>query len=239
MTSCISHTRVQMDVELSEIGLNINQKQITIKRVANPAQLHLVTKSDIWAHIWPVSIELSQILDTLNLSAKIVDIGCGIGLTSIVSSKSAIVTGLDFDEMALQISRLNAKNNQVHPTFRQFNWNSDIPLDLCECFDLVIASDIIYMRQSIKPIIRCLKMMVPDGACILADPGRPNIQDFKDECTAGGYNVDIYQKKNIDTQVGFLKLANILLVYSNNSLKWVNAINVALAIHGYLILDGE
>ncbi len=86
-------------------------------------------------------------------SGKILDVGCGTGLLSLMMAQrsSAMITGIDIDEGACREAKMNSEQspwaeriNILHMPFQQFARHSNTP------FDLVISNPP-YFENSSKP----------------------------------------------------------------------------------------
>jgi predicted nicotinamide N-methyase len=111
---------------------------------------------------------------------NVLDLGCGMGLTSAVLARlGAIVTMADLEPDALLFARLNTIDaaGQVHA--RRLNWRTD---QLGRRFDLIVAADILYDREEWTHIERflrahaCLRSRAP--AVVLGEPGRQTGEAF-------------------------------------------------------------
>ena len=95
--------------------------------------------------VWPASRILADTLSTCVLDGKrVLEIGCGIALTSIVLHKMGIdITASDYHPLAKEFLDKNVLANNLPPIkFHVGNWEADNPL-LGE-YDLIIGSDILY-----------------------------------------------------------------------------------------------
>lgn len=110
---------------------------------------------------------------------RIIDIGCGWGISSIYCAKSfqADVTALDADERVFPYCHHHAAINKVTLTTRHSSFESLKIEDLAN-YDMVIASDICFWDELAEPlsalIYRCYEAGV--SRVVIADPGREPFQ---------------------------------------------------------------
>ena len=76
----------------------------------------------------------------------------------------------------------------------QLDWTT--PKD--EKFDVIIGSDLLYEKKSVKILVNCVKhMLKKNGIFVLADPGRDHIQDAVDRFAATGIHLELLIKDEI------------------------------------------
>ncbi|MBN1255650.1 MAG: class I SAM-dependent methyltransferase [Deltaproteobacteria bacterium] len=115
--------------------------------------------------------------------ARVMEIGCGWGLTGIYCAKkfNAIVTGVDIDSEVFPYLRLHADINKVHIATLHQKFNNLKETDLQE-IDFVIGADICFWDKMVYPlkrfIHRALRASVQE--VIIADPGRPTFEKIGD-----------------------------------------------------------
>src|SRR5699024_3879918 len=101
--------------------------------------------------VWPSSLVLANdMLDYDIAGRRIVEVGCGIGLSSILLNKrNADITATDYHPKVEHFLNRNAKlNNGKAIAFERVDWadeNCDLGL-----FDLIIGSDILYEDQHVE-----------------------------------------------------------------------------------------
>jgi SAM-dependent methyltransferase len=183
---------------------------------------------------------LAEIVCQLELQEqRVVDLGCGIGITCLVSSmRSARVVGLDYTPECLEIAQKNNLDRE-NVEFILFNWFHPIPEYLAG-FDLLIGGDVLYMRNAVKPIIHCVQRLIKEnGVAVFVDPGRPSVWDFVDEC-AGVLECVVYQKlnhkSNIGSQVHVIPKAIVVIVMKEKSTSNYQAIATFLESNEFQLL---
>lgn len=140
--------------------------------------------------VWPASQILANTMSLLELKDKrVLEIGCGIGLTSIVLHKMGVdITASDYHPLAKEFLDQNVLNNQLLPIkFKTGNWETENPL-LGE-FDLIIGSDVLYEPAHVDLVstfIDCHSDV--DVEVIIVDPDRGNRAKFTKKMLALGYD---------------------------------------------------
>lgn len=134
-----------------------------------------------WSVIWRSGVALARELVRAGLAGRrVVELGCGLGLPSIAAARAgAQVLATDADPAALELVARNADENGVAVETAVADWAN--PGDLVERgpFDLALASDVLYERQSVAPLLRLLPRLAP--AAWVADPGRPAADAFLEQ----------------------------------------------------------
>ena len=108
--------------------------------------------------IWPSSLVLAHfILDYETGSKRILEVGCGMALSSLLLNKqSADITATDYHPEANKFLQRNALlNHDKAIVFEQVDWtnqNDDLGL-----FDLIIGSDVLYEDSHIELLANFIK----------------------------------------------------------------------------------
>jgi predicted nicotinamide N-methyase len=104
-----------------------------------------------------------------------VELGCGLGLPSLVSAaRGARVTATDWAHAAVDLLRANAERNGLTLTVERRDWRERWPAR----FDLALAADVLYERRNVEPLVARLGELAP--ASLLALAGRPYEETFLD-----------------------------------------------------------
>jgi len=157
--------------------------------------LNRVTENDFqkdeklpyWASVWPSAIALAHFIDkdtTIYSHKKILEIGCGLGYTSLIlSNKTPFSFSFDYDMEALEFSTanylLNQNKIQFQPHFFLMDWRNP---SIQTKFDYIVGSDILYEKRFFRPLKELLKnYLKKEGKIILSEPGRSISHDFLDE----------------------------------------------------------
>tara|TARA_B110000503_G_scaffold42977_1_gene70333 strand:+ start:14060 stop:14710 length:651 start_codon:yes stop_codon:yes gene_type:complete len=124
--------------------------------------------------IWPSSLVLAHFIADYDTGAKrILEIGCGMALTSLLLNKQcADITATDYHpETAKFLLRNTLLNNGQTIAYEQVDWASGH--DDLGLFDLIIGSDLLYEDQHIALLTQFIEAhSKPICEVILVDPGR-------------------------------------------------------------------
>ncbi len=132
--------------------------------------------------VWPSATALCGYLGQpqirKNLSGKtIVELGCGLAVPSIVCAKSGgMCTAVDNHPSVPVFLTKNIEQNE--PCDIRFVASHDVH-QISERFDWIIASDVLY-EKSLGDVFATMvtELAKPNTKCVVADPGRPYIQEF-------------------------------------------------------------
>ncbi len=170
-------------------------------------------KIPFWIEVWPSAIVLAEyILDSDEFyGKKALELGCGLGLTSIaLGFKNALVTATDYEMMALQYARRNYIRNigdEGNAKFVYLDWRHPF---LSEKFDFVIGADIIYERDLFPDIINVLKLaMGLNSVCYIADPNRRTSFEFFEILKNEPFEFETVLKKGIT----YRSSKSVVLIY--------------------------
>ena len=127
--------------------------------------------------VWSSSWLLMDYLNRKGLApgSRVMEAGCGWGLASVYCAKKhqARVTGVDADEDVFPFLGLHAKVNGVEVDVLRRDFNR-ITTDFLGGFDLLIAADVCFWDELVRPIrnlvLRALRAGVKE--VLIADPGR-------------------------------------------------------------------
>jgi predicted nicotinamide N-methyase len=124
--------------------------------------------------IWPSSLVLAHyIVDYETESKRILEIGCGMALSSLVLNKQlADITATDYHPEANKFLQRNTLLNQDRDiTFEKVDWADKI--DTLGLFDLIIGSDLLYEDSHIQLLAAFIEAhSKPSCEVIIVDPGR-------------------------------------------------------------------
>jgi predicted nicotinamide N-methyase len=181
--------------------LCINDHTFKILEVTNFDELYDVLAKDevdsqknledlipYWTELWPSAIALSSYLvEHVDLvkNKRILEIGCGLGLPSIVASTLMAneIVASDIIPEALEFSKRNAKlNSSSNLSFTLLDWTQSL-FRLAKDFDIILGSDIIYEKRFVNAVIAVLDSLSREGAkttILLTEPNRNITNDFTD-----------------------------------------------------------
>lgn len=124
--------------------------------------------------IWPSSLVLAHFIDDHPTHAKrILEVGCGIGLSSLLlNKKQQDVTATDYHpEANAFLQRNTALNNDPTITFERVDWSTE--QDTLGLFDLIIGSDLLYEDEHVELLATFIAAHAkPQCEVIVVDPGR-------------------------------------------------------------------
>lgn len=128
----------------------------------------------IFGVIWPSGYILANLMFDFNIEKKrILEVGCGIGLASLVlNHRNADITATDYHPEAEKFLDINAELNQdKNIPFVRAEWAGTN--NLLGKFDLIIGSDLLYEREHFEALSYFINQHA-DSCCqvILVDPGR-------------------------------------------------------------------
>ena len=125
--------------------------------------------------VWPSSIVLANYMlkkDCTN--KKVLEIGCGIGLSSLLLNKQKVnITATDYHPEVQTFLNNNTKlNNDIKIPFVLTNWTDTKNSELLR-FDIIIGSDLLYERDSAKILSNFINNHAKKSCTvILVDPKR-------------------------------------------------------------------
>ena len=139
--------------------------------------------------VWPASRILATLVSTFLLNGKrILEIGSGIGLSSIVLHKIGFdVTASDYHPLAKEFLDANVLANNLSPIkYCTGNWETQNLL-LGE-YDLIIGSDVLYEPAHSGNVSSFIDLHSSNNVeVIIVDPGRNNRAAFTKKMIALGY----------------------------------------------------
>lgn len=130
--------------------------------------------------LWPSGIVLASIISQIPLhNIRILEVGCGIGLASLVaSSKGADITASDYHPLTPSLLIDNASLNDV-PAVRYFHGDWHKPITNRGVFDLIIGSDLLYDKDNLEILATFINChLAKTGKVILIEPRRGHANKF-------------------------------------------------------------
>ena len=214
-----------MRFKTKDISLTFNEIDIKLTIIENLDELfnNLILKGDdhpdvvderipYWAELWASALAMSWYLvenqHLINSETLVTEIGCGLGLPSIIAGKlGADVCLTDYDEDALAFAKMNWEQNLPNKKarFQQLDWRNPDP---SVSADLLLASDVAYEKRAFEPLLNAFKTLLkPNGTILITEPNRPVSTDFFSNLNTEGYDVK-KEQRNIDLK-GHSFLINI------------------------------
>jgi predicted nicotinamide N-methyase len=181
----VEETVVLRDVELTILRPRDSEALIDERAFAQEDEF-----LPYWAELWPSGVALARALDGRALrGAPVVELGCGLGLPSIVAAlHGGRVLATDWSSAALELLADNARRNQASLETLLADWTQPEELLARGPFALVLAADVLYERRNIPVLLDLLpELLTPGGEIWLADPGRATADAFLDLVDAEGW----------------------------------------------------
>lgn len=170
---------------------------------ANDGAAALGINSATWplfGQVWPTSVVMAMNIYKLDLAGKrVLEIGCGIGLCSIVLHNMGVdITASDYHPRAREFLDRNVFGNGLSPIkYQTGNWEKENPR--LGKFDLVIGSDILYQPDHARLVSRFIDRHSSDDVeVVIGDPGRVNRAKFTSNMVDLGY---LHQFEKFDQQM--------------------------------------
>jgi predicted nicotinamide N-methyase len=139
-----------------------------------------------WAELWPSALALARAVARRPLTGRrTIELGCGLGLPAIAAARAgARVLATDWSPDAIAMTERNAERNDVTLAAALFRWDAD-PRELGAPWPLVLASDVLYERRNVDPLLELLpRLCAAAGEVWLADPGRAPAAGFLERAAA-------------------------------------------------------
>ena len=112
---------------------------------------------------------------------RVLDVGCGWGLTGIYCAKkhNAVVTGVDIDSEVFPYLRLHAEINKVKIATMKRAFGGLTGKHLKD-FDILIGADICFWDKLVCSLKRLINRALQTGPrmVLIADPGRPTFEEL-------------------------------------------------------------
>lgn len=145
-----------------------------------------------WADVWESAIVLAEdIADVDGRGLTLLELGCGLGLPSLVAARQGFrVVASDYELAALEGVAYNAAKNRLpSPEVRVVDWRNP-PANLGR-FDRVLAADVLYERHHPAALAAVIDRAISSGGiALVADPGRAAAAHFPDACERIGLVVE-------------------------------------------------
>jgi predicted nicotinamide N-methyase len=159
-----------------------------------------------WAELWDSSIGMGQmlvswqtgdidgLLPVMHRPLKMLDLGCGQGLSGAVAAALGHHVMLaDLEAPALLFARLNTLAYQPRVRVRRLNWQTD---NLGERFDVILGADVLYERAQWEFLERFWRThLAADGVVLLGEPGRQSGDLFQEWIGPHGWSLERFSEK--------------------------------------------
>lgn len=154
----------------------------------------------LFGQVWPTSLAMAMNIYKLELVGKrVLEIGCGIGLCSIVLHQMGIdITASDYHPRVREFLERNVLGNGLPPIkYQTGNWDEENP-GLGK-FDVMIGSDILYQPDHARLVSRFIDRHSSDDVqVVIGDPNRANRAKFTNRMIDLGYQ---HQFEKLDQQL--------------------------------------
>ena len=150
--------------------------------------------------VWPSSVVLANFLHDYDTADKrILEVGCGIGLTSLMLNKRhADITATDHHPEAEGFLVKNAALNDgetIH--YERLDWNDSV--SRLGHFNLIVGSDLLYEDQHIKQLAGFIEQHAsPICEVLIVNPGRGRKNKFTDQMTGYGFTYTHFKPQDVD-----------------------------------------
>jgi predicted nicotinamide N-methyase len=174
-----------LDIEREEVA--VGHETVTVIRPSDWAELRHQEGADgrsapYWAIPWPSGVKLAEALvERDDLAGKrVLELGCGLAIPSIVAARAgAEVTATDGSSDAVVFAAHNLALNDTVGEVALADWREGGELIEQAPWDLVIASDVLYLRHNVEALLKLLPRLIePGGEALLTDPNRAGGRDF-------------------------------------------------------------
>ena len=134
-----------------------------------------------WAIAWPSGLALADALAGRDLDGlRVLELGCGLAVPSLVAARrGAAVTATDAAPDAVVFAAHNLALNDAEGEVAQVDWREAEALVDGAPWDLVLAADVLYLRQNVEALLRVLPRLIGrSGEALVADPSRSGGREF-------------------------------------------------------------
>jgi predicted nicotinamide N-methyase len=169
-----TNTKLMSTPLVPEIKLHLAAESLPIWQKTEDELGELNVPPPFWAFAWAGGQALARyLLDHPQLVAgrRVLDLGCGSGLTAIAPmlAGAASVLAADIDEVALIALTLNAEANGVSIATTSADLLAEPPGD----FDVIMVGDLFYERQLAERVLTFIESAAKQGRVIfIGDPTR-------------------------------------------------------------------
>lgn len=187
---------VQFDYKDTHLSINKVENLDELVDQVTDDEFNKDERIPYWAELWPSAIGLSKFIiknPELFYKKDILELGCGLGLTSLIIMQQKPNTFLctDYENDALKLTRKNFLKNKINqPDFKYLDWRKP---QLDEEFELIVASDVLYEKRFFQSMLNLfLNYLKRDGHIIIAEPNRKIAVPFFKQLKNHGYQYTIH-----------------------------------------------
>jgi predicted nicotinamide N-methyase len=176
-----------MPEELVERSIELPSGELQLRQPRESAELpdagavEWAPIAPYWSVLWRSGVALAREVDGVALDGlRVVELGCGLAVPSIAAARAgAVVLATDACPDALTLVASNARANQVRVETARVDWAQPGELVRRAPFDIVLAADALYERDTVAPLLSLLPQLAPE--VWLADPGRQAAAAFLEQ----------------------------------------------------------
>lgn len=164
-----------------------------------------------WAEMWPSSEVLFKYLteNPVKKDFRVIELGCGIGhISAFLVSRGIDTVATDISWEACCYARHNTISNGGKGKSICCDWrNSPFAPNT---FDLVIASDVLYEKRWIDPVLSfSLELVSDNGEVLVADPCRKHWSEFKHCADQCGLEIRIAARETVNDGNTTIEIASL------------------------------
>lgn len=145
-----------------------------------------------WAELWHSAIAMAELIiadDRFNPQTKVLELGCGLGLSGIAAGRKGCEVSLsDYLPEAIQMAELGWLENLGTPAQTAIiDWRD---IDPSLKVDWVLAADVAYEERNFEPLRMALQSLLKPGVkALLTEPGRAIAKPFLTSLEKIGFSV--------------------------------------------------
>ena len=170
-TFAVEFEPLQVDgVELQILGIRNMRSHLDALLLKKAVQDPL-RDLPLWAKVWPGSFVLGRLLRRFEPEGRtLLELGAGCGILSIIAAGQpfARIVASDVNDMALKFARANVlRNGLADRVETRFVDVAATPAGGLPRFDLIAASEILYLDSLHRPLLRFLaRFLAPGGKAV-------------------------------------------------------------------------
>lgn len=187
-----NHMNFDEEITFSPIGMqeftiHFNKKNITMTLVQTRSAHCNTGADDTGLALWGPSVTLSQYLIShhpeMVRNKRVMEIGCGLALPSLVAYKlgASHVVSTDFRQATLDHVRYHSDQNRCQLDVLQIDWEqSEKKMTDLEP-DIILAADVVYGLALVPALVRTIERYLPSYATLIIcmKDGREGIDEFR------------------------------------------------------------
>jgi predicted nicotinamide N-methyase len=218
--------------------------RILLTHAAAPQLEHSRKKQcDLWAFVWASGSVCADVLWTTSCdfsmrSLQIAELGAGAGLPSLVACHhcGATVLATDLVPDALELIELNSSRltNERSGSLAtlKLDWGAAAATEaIAGAYHVVVGADVLYLGSSVRSVLRTAwHMLIPGGALVLVDPGRPTTESLEDDAASIGFDLVLrVEAAEYQTPVALMPKLVIFLLQKHGGVRDDTCIALAAA----------